>query len=514
MDSYDAVPYESTPLTDTHPGHLAIIGRLFGLETADPDRCRVLELGCASGGNLVPLAWNLPESTFLGLELSARQAAEGAESVRVLGLGNIEIRQGDILDFDAGTDRFDYIIAHGVYSWVPEPVRERLLALCGELLAPNGVAYISYNTLPGWRMKGMLRDMLLHHMRGVDDPALRLQGAHDLLAFLDTATAGLEALSARFLREEIAHLRTAHPSYLYHEYLETFNEPQLFSTFIARAAQHGLQYLADAELHTLFPTTLGERAAELLEGFAELEEQEQYMDFIRSRSFRKSLLCRADAPLIRELGLEQLDGFAFHADLAPPRKLDLRRAKEQSFTTPGGERFDASHPLTKAALAHLGAVHPDSVALPALLSAARTLVARDGDVRHAAQAEHLAGELFSLLAHGAVRAEPRARRFPRTVPARPAATALARLQAAGGAHLATVRHATVGLDGFARRLVHHLDGTRDRDALVEALLADIHAGALPNPDAGAPRPERLRERVAANCDRLLALFARQGVLAG
>lgn len=227
MDSYDAIPYQSTPLTDTHPAHLAVIGRLFGLETADPDRCRVLELGCASGGNLVPLAWNLPESSFLGLELSARQAAEGAESVRALGLGNIEIRQGDILTFDAGTERFDYIIAHGVYSWVPEPVRERLLALCGELLAPNGVAYISYNTLPGWRMKGMLRDMLLHHVRGVDDPALRLQGAHDLLAFLDTATAGLEALSARFLREEIAHLRTAHPSYLYHEYLETFNEPQL-----------------------------------------------------------------------------------------------------------------------------------------------------------------------------------------------------------------------------------------------------------------------------------------------
>ncbi|MEW8014368.1 MAG: hypothetical protein AB2807_06165 [Candidatus Sedimenticola endophacoides] len=53
MDPYDQFFYESIPFPETHPRHLASLGRLFGLETADPERCRLLELGCASGGNLI-----------------------------------------------------------------------------------------------------------------------------------------------------------------------------------------------------------------------------------------------------------------------------------------------------------------------------------------------------------------------------------------------------------------------------------------------------------------------------
>ncbi|MES9961726.1 MAG: class I SAM-dependent methyltransferase, partial [Sedimenticola sp.] len=159
-DSYDAIPYESTPIPDTHPGHLACLARLYGIDSAPPSNCKVLEFGCASGGNLIPMAARLPDSYFLGIELSPEQAREGAARIAELGLTNCEIRQADILDLQDDGLRFDYIITHGVYSWSPPEVRKRIMELSSQLLSPRGVAYISYNSYPGWRMRGMLRDIL------------------------------------------------------------------------------------------------------------------------------------------------------------------------------------------------------------------------------------------------------------------------------------------------------------------------------------------------------------------
>jgi SAM-dependent methyltransferase len=192
-ESYDAIPYESTPLPDTHPGHLACLARLYGVEATPPTACRVLELGCASGGNLIPMAARLPGSRFLGIELSPLQAREGAARVAELGLTNCEIRQADLLDLQDEGLRFDYIVTHGVYSWSPPEVRARIMDLSSQLLGPRGIAYISYNSYPGWRMRGMLRDMLLHRVRDIQAPLERLHAAREYLDFLE---AGLEELEA------------------------------------------------------------------------------------------------------------------------------------------------------------------------------------------------------------------------------------------------------------------------------------------------------------------------------
>jgi len=73
--SYDEVPYESQSFPQSHPNRLATLGRLFGLSPAPVAQCRVLELGCASGGNLIPMAYHLPESEFVGLDL-IRQSSD------------------------------------------------------------------------------------------------------------------------------------------------------------------------------------------------------------------------------------------------------------------------------------------------------------------------------------------------------------------------------------------------------------------------------------------------------
>src|SRR5262249_45571696 len=105
--SYDALPYDSIPFPQSHPDRLHVIGRLFGMQPASPSRCRVLEIGCASGGNLIPVAAQAPASTFVGIDLSARQIADGKAMVADLGIGNVDLRQMDLADVDESLGKFD-----------------------------------------------------------------------------------------------------------------------------------------------------------------------------------------------------------------------------------------------------------------------------------------------------------------------------------------------------------------------------------------------------------------------
>ncbi len=511
--SYDEIPYDSSPFPETHPSFLATIARLFGVEAADPARCRVLELGCASGGNLIPMAFRLPQSHFVGIELSGTQVADGERLIEAVGLPNVELQQGDILEFPTEGEGFDYIICHGVYSWAPEAVRERILALCRGRLNENGIAYISYNTLPGWRMRGMLRDMLLHHTRHLTAPLERLAGAQQLLDFIDTSLDGSDALHGRYLRMEIDRIRGNHESYLYHEYLESVNEPFLFSRFVADAARHDLQYLCDTELHSMFASPLGDRADQMLELIEDPVERWQYMDFLTNRNFRQSLLCRAECRVAHYPDLDPFTGYAFHSDLRPPKKLDLRRTKEAPFTTAAGERIQVSHPLTKAALVHLGTVFPDSVALEELALTAQQQVAAGGGAAAAEQFDHLASEMFSLFAHQAIGATVTPEPVFHRIEERPRANRLALAQArAGIGHAAGVRHTTVQLDPFSEALLERLDGSLTVDELVEALTRRFTEDETLRALAGDQSGDKLKQMVAANTARMLELFARQGLL--
>ena len=513
MDTYDELPYQSTPFTETHPENLALLGFLHGVPTPEPKKCRVLELGCAAGGNLIPLAWYLPDSRFLGIEVSKTQARRGQDLIRQLGIVNAEIRQGDILQLDAGLGQFDFIIAHGVFSWVPPVVQEKIFSICSENLAPNGIAYISYNTLPGWRMRGMIRDMLLHHTRNRASPPDKVGAARNLLASLITALEGFDAYSAKYVRYEAECLLTAHPSYLFHEYLESNNQPLLFSEFAARARSYGMQYLCDLDLQSMFPSVLGDRVAAFVAGINDVIEREQYLDFVRNRNFRQTLLCRDVHEVDRDLRLEKLDALAFFANLSAPRKLDLRRIKEVPFRAPDGTRYPICHPLVKAALQYLFSVYPDAVSFRTLFARAQTMVVSDGDSRYANDLYDLRGELFSLYAHQAIGLAMVPQRIARAVPERPCASLLARGQAAAGlGHLATMRHETLEIDAFASRLVGYLDGSRTKGELVAQLTADIVSGEL-DVDSSADRSEEKRSaRVAETCERLLSVFARHGLL--
>ena len=265
LDSYDDLPYESLPLPDTHPDYLRALARLYGVDAAPMASCRVLELGCAGGGNLLPLAWYFPGSQCTGVELARGHVDEANALITELGLNNAQVLHRSITEplEDHGDDlgEFDYIIAHGVFSWVPRAVQDRLLDICGKHLAPNGIAYISYNTLPGWHVRGLLRDALLSYCAPGGRASERLAQAHALFDLIEPALRANQSLDAQLALKEIEYLRRAAPSYVYHEYLEEINEPLHFSSFMRRADHAGLAYLADAEPWTMFPDTLGADAA-------------------------------------------------------------------------------------------------------------------------------------------------------------------------------------------------------------------------------------------------------------
>lgn len=512
-DSYDELPYRSVPHPDSHPTHLAVVGRLLGLPAPDPYRCRVLELGCAGGGNLIPIAWYLPDTECVGVERSVRQAEAGSRLIDSLGLQNCRILAADLQDVGADLGRFDYILAHGVFSWVPDAVRARMLGLCRELLAPNGVAFLSFNTLPGWRLRGALREMLMAHCGGVTGVAARLERARELLRFLAAAQAEATDPAAVYVRQEVGYLLGAHPSYLYHEYLAETNEPLLFRDFAALARANGLQYLADATLATMFPSTLGSGAEEALAAVDDQLDLEQAIDFVRLRNFRRALLCHAEAVVDREIALSDVQSLAFYADLPalPPLVLDAEQA--QDLPLAGGARATIGHPLVKAALACLAERFPASLDFPALAAAAAARVAAAGAPALADQAGALAAELFSLFAAGGVRAEPVAR-DPRPGSGsrsadRPRLDRLGLALAAEG-HLATPRHQAIDLDAFGVRCAGLLDGSRDAAAVGRALQLAVAHGEVPGL-AGAPSSTAA---VQANVERLLGLFRHHGVLAG
>lgn len=516
MDSYDEIPYESTPLHETHPEFLATLARLFGIEAAPPANCRVLEIGCAGGGNLIPMAWHYPDSHFIGIELSARQAADGAQLVARLGLDNIEIRQGDLLAFPADTGKFDYIIAHGLYSWVPRTVREKLLQVCREHLAENGIAYISYNTLPGWRWRAVVRDMLLYHTRNATTPAHKLQQAQEFLAQLESTLPETDRVSAEYLSEELHRIAGRHPSYLFHEYLEATNHPFLFSDFITDCRRHDLDYIADAELATMFPDSMGERSGALLEQSEEMVEVWQYMDFLSGRTFRQSLLCRGARNLDYDIDLDTFTGQAFFADVLPLKKPDLRRQRNIRFSSADGKAAEVSHPLAQAALLVLSEHYPDTVSFDDLCVAAQQRVSQAGNNSAAGELDALRDELFWLFSKQIVQCRITPMRYLKTVTERPRASRLALEQNASGLdQIAVAHHGSLQLDPFSSTLLSHLTGTHTLAELVELMTTAMQqeqtlASLLSEPLLRDP--QQLRLTVGKNCKRLLELFARNGVL--
>lgn len=292
--SYDTMPYDSFPFPQSAPEHLQSVARLFGLTTPPPAKARVLELGCAAGGNLIPVARRHPHAQLVGVDLSQVQIEYGRSVIRDSQLNSVELRVGSIAEIDASWGRFDYIICHGVYSWVPPEIQHAILKVCAQCLSDDGVAYISYNTYPGWKFREVLRDAMMLRGTGRRTPAEQLSYARGMLDFLQEKAAPGSALKAA-LEENMPHIRHSAENYLVHEFLEPCNAPCYFKDFLQAARLQGFAYLAEAEISPMFASNHPAEVAEPLKREVQLQvEFEQYLDFVVNRSFRQTLLVRSE----------------------------------------------------------------------------------------------------------------------------------------------------------------------------------------------------------------------------
>lgn len=510
--TYDAVVYPSYPYAQSHPAHLATVARLFGLHTPDVTTCRVLELGCAGGGNLLPLAEQFPDARFVGIDLSTRQVEQGRAAVHALGLTNLDLRVASIADVTPDWGTFDYVLCHGVYSWVPDEVQHKILEVCRTNLSPDGVGYVSYNTYPGWHMRGMLREIMCFHAARFTQPDEQVKEARTLLDFLAEASGGENSPHALLLAQETQLLRQQSDSYLYHEHLEEHNSPCYFFEFAGKLKAAGLQYLGDTSVPSMFPRGYPPKVTDTLNRLCrDLIQLEQYLDFVRNRMFRASLVCHAGVPLVRTIDVGVLQDLYLSS---PARRAadDTPEAGAAKYVIDGGGTITTSDALLAAALDALVEAWPGAVAFDQL--AARLIAAgRMADTPPARQ--QLSAGLMNLLLNSAVSASVAPVGCGSAITDRPGVGPLARYTATKEGWVPTFRHTVLRLDEFGRRVVPLMDGKTDRAALVDQLVDQFRAGRLTLQQDGARLRDvgRAREVVTTALDGLLDHLRRGGGLA-
>ena len=509
--SYDAIPYSSYPFPQSHPDRLAAVAKLFGLDSPPVEGCRVLELGCSMGGNLIAMAQKYPNGHFVGIDLSSRQIAEGWKVVDALKLRNVELKQMNILDATDSLGEFDYIVSHGVYSWVPLGVQDAMLALCKRHLAARGVSYVSYNTYPGWHIRGIVRDMMLYRGTHFRDPATRLAQAKALVEFVAKSSPGADDPYRKLLQGELDVLIRSDDYYLHHDHLEENNHPVHFHEFARRLGVNGLQYLGEADFSTMVSTNFAPEITRTLQdlGAHDIVQMEQYMDFVRCRYFRQTLICHSAVRLNRQLGPGLVRGL-YLASQAAPETIDSpdQEAGTQTFRTPGGRGITCRSVATKEALRVLRKAWPASVAFSELFARCAPAGADDEDF--------LANEMLACMAAGVVEWRVSPDPFTTTIPTAPETTASARLQAATGNRVSNLRGETVTLDEIHRAVLRNLDGLQDIPAIAETVGRFVSEGGhhltRESDNSIVTDPVEQQQLLRTALDRILLNLAQKALL--
>lgn len=517
--SFDDFPYPSHAYPQTHPDHLATLAILSGLAPSAVEQCRVLELGCASGGNLIPIAYSLPESHFVGIDFSGEAVQKGMESIDRLGLKNITLHHKDLKDVDTSIGQFDYIIAYGIFSWVPRHVQEKILEICRDNLAPQGVVHMSYNVYPGWHMYQVIRDAMFYSTKSIDDWPERVTKSRWFIDYLAEQHAGQEGYFGPFLQAIQALLKPAGDGYIRHDFLAEHNAPLYFNEFIERANQKGLQFLANGWIGSQgdIPAGVMETVLDLAENEIEVE---QYLDIIQNRSFRETLLCHESCAVQHELDPGCLADLRLASRVKPEEEsVDLASTETTVFLGPGKKNLSTAHPLTKAALSYLESRYPESVPFANLVDEAKAKLTTLDDSQHLCtgkDTETLAMNFLRLYGEDVdlVNIHSFQARFVTEIPVKPLASAIARLQIEQDVPVTNLYHQRLNVDKGIRRLIPHLDGLHDRQALIQVLVALSDEGIIEVSQEGQPvsDPDFIKETLLEVLDVLLEQIAMVGLL--
>lgn len=367
-ESYDDFLYVSKPFSNTCITSLMAKALIYGLDPVPVEDARVLELGSSCGGNIIPQALYNPTTTFTGIDLSPTQVKHGNELIESMGLKNITLLEKNIMDIDETFGTFDYIIVHGIWSWVPDVVKDKILNICSHNLSDRGIAYVSYNTYPGWKRLEQLRDIMLYSEKHAPNDSLQERTVYTKNVLkLIAETMKLDERSQQISDYKIKNINRVLQSndyYVGHEYLEAINDPVYVSEFIERAQEQGCAYIGDETLNRSFITWLDSSVENNIRTLARdnFIDKEQYYDYVYDTQFRMALLtkCSNEDKISHDERVEKkvLDTLYFNNALdeepgVPPEWTNVMHISIQ-------ELMDTKRPFNVAAIMkHIEKHHPD-----------------------------------------------------------------------------------------------------------------------------------------------------------
>lgn len=514
---YNAVPYQSFPFSHTHPSHLFTLAKLFGLHPTPIEKAKVLELGCASGGNLIPMAYRFPHSTFLGIDLAEKQVDEGIKQISDLKLKNIELRHQSILHFTEKEGKFDYIICHGVYSWVDDHVKEKILQICRENLSSNGVAYVSYNTLPGWNMINSIRELMAWHTKNIQDPPTKALQARSVLKFISDGLSEDKSPYAEVLRNEVALLSKQSDNYLLHDHLSSFNQPIYFYQFIEQANAQKLSYLSDAFLPTMFTGNLPASLSNELNKINNIIIIGQYMDFVRNQRFRCTLLCHQENQVNRSLKTKDIEDFYLQMMGKPQDPFfsaqQIQEGKEICFVH-GNITLTVRNAVSQLAMLILYEEQAKPIHYNELLQK----IAARGPLKDTTVIKSLLNDDLNLMRMafaGLINIKSYQDDYTLQIPEKPYVCPFIRYQGQKQNHVTNLRHEPIALEPLVKALLPHLDGTHTIDDLINKTKKYVAEGLLLVLDESKQQIKDKNEsdkRIALFCRQALENMAKQALL--
>lgn len=478
---YDSIPYPSYVFPQTGPDRLATLAALHGLDPAAPSGCRYLELGCGDGTNVAAFASAFPGSTFVGIDLAANHIDRARETSRRLGLANAEFHAADILSVPLeNLGRFDYIVAHGLFSWVPDAVRLRVLETMRSCLAPSGIGYVSYNALPGCRIRSIGWDLARLRTRNIDGLHEKVAGAIDIAAFMAEASPQ-ETFHKRIYASLADGFRERDPENVLHDDLCDINEPFYFLEFAEMLGRNDLKFICEANPASIGDGRLSPDArAELDRIAASPLEREQYLDFIDFASFRQSLICHSASETSASPDPESIFPLYAQAELSPSTDYTAALVNREAVTFASASMsLETDHPLTKAVLHAIGGSSPVAVRIADAVDASERMLSNSGTAVTTADKEGLSQFLLKLYTGGVLRLFTEALPVAESIGDRPSVSPFARWQALSGLACFTTplgENIVFGND-LVRAVVGMLDGTRDRDDLANDLLPMLSISA-------------------------------------
>lgn len=466
INTYDELPYDNLAIFHTHPSNSAVMAILCGLTPPTVENARVLELGCAAGFNLLAMSRTLPNGRFVGVDLSEGQIDAGRKVATAIGAERVELHRLDIGESLKALGSFDYIIAHGILSWIDPSLRESLVGALRDLLAPNGIAYLSYNTYPGWHSRAAIRDILRFHFPAEGPIRERIRharkGLEQTLQDLPTQS----VLAFQSLVAEAALLVDESDAYINHEYLCEFNHAFRFAEFADLLGRHGLQFLAEARFATNSFAQRPEEQEKLNAIGTDLIRREQYLDFLRNRSFRQSLVCRAEEKPTRQPSPFALGALSVLCRIEVQTPADAER---EVFRVNNDRTIETEEPVLRAMLHAIREAGPKPVRIADL--SRRVLEKLDVlDFPPGLPPEVLTvPKILGGFADGWLRLFAFEPVYTATPGDRPCADVFIRHQAERSREVTNLLHMPVELTEPERLLLPRLDGTTDRSTLAELL---------------------------------------------